>query len=209
MNKPKVQEATLRCPFCNTEQQHNLYPVVDLVENPSLKLGLLTDSLFSVRCSQCNNQFAVIHEMLVMDKDASFAILLAPDSTLTEVKEPSEEIGEFRTLRLVNSSDELKEKILLLDAGLDDKAIELCKMYLLMKMEKPGHTLLYADHQVGESQMLFTLFNEKDEMEETIQCSDGLYTQLVKTAEEFSLKKGYFLRINQTWAFSEIKNSAG
>ena len=208
MNKPKIQEASLRCPFCNTEQQHNLYPVVDLVENPSLKLGLLTDSLFSVRCSECNNQFAVIHEMLVMDKEASFAILLAPDSTLTEVKEPSEEIGQFETLRLVNTSDELKEKILLLDAGLDDKTIELCKMYLLMKMEIPGHTLLYADHQVGEGQMLFTLFNEKDEMEETIQCSDGLYTQLVKTAEEFSLKEGYFLRINQGWAFSEIKNSA-
>jgi len=208
MNKPKIQEASLRCPFCNTEQQHNLYPVVDLVENPSLKLGLLTDSLFSVRCSECNNQFAVIHEMLVMDKEASFAILLAPDSTLTEVKEPSEEIGQFETLRLVNTSDELKEKILLLDAGLDDKTIELCKMYLLMKMESPGHTLLYADHQVGEGQMLFSLFNEKDEMEETIQCSDGLYTQLVKTAEEFSLKEGYFLRINQGWAFSEIKNSA-
>ena len=198
----------LRCPFCNTEQQHNLYPIVDLVENPSLKLGLLTDSLFSVRCSECNNQFAVIHEMLVMDKEASFAILLAPDSTLTEFKEPSEEIGQFETLRLVNTSDELKEKILLLDAGLDDKTIELCKMYLLMKMESPGHTLLYADHQKGEGQMLFSLFNEKDEMEETIQCSDGLYTQLVKTAEEFSLKEGYFLRINQEWAFNEIKNIA-
>ena len=208
MNKPKIQEASLRCPFCNTEQQHNLYPVVDLVENPSLKLGLLTDSLFSVRCSECNNLFAVIHEMLVMDKEASFAILLAPDSTLPEVKEPSEEIGQFETLRLVTTPDELKEKILLADAGLDDKTIELCKMYLLMKMERPGHTLLYADHQRGEGQMLFSLFNEKDEMEETIQCSDGLYTQLVKTAEEFSLKEGYFLRINQEWAFNEIKNSA-
>ena len=209
MNNPTVQEATLRCPFCNTEQQHNLYPVVDLGKNPSLKLGLLTDSLFSVRCTQCNNQFAVMHEMLVIDKKASFAILLAPESTLTEVKEPSEEIGAFDTLRLVNTSDELKEKILLLDSGLDDRTIELCKMYLLMKMEKKEHTLLYADHQVGEGQMLFTLFNEKDEMEETIQCSDGLYTQLVKTAEEFSLKEGYFLRINQEWAFNEIKNSAG
>ena len=209
MNKPKIQEASLRCPFCNTEQQHNLYPVVDLVENPSLKLGLLTDSLFSVRCSECNNLFTVIHEMLVMDKEASFAILLAPDSTLSEVKEPSEEIGQFETLRLVTTSDELKEKILLADAGLDDKTIELCKMYLLMKMERHGHTLLYADHQKGEGQMLFSLFNEKDEMEETIQCSDGLYTQLVKTAEEFSLKEGYFLRINQGWAFSEIKNSVG
>ncbi|HKL59177.1 MAG TPA: CpXC domain-containing protein, partial [Sphaerochaeta sp.] len=89
MNNPTVQEATLRCPFCNTEQQHNLYPVVDLGKNPSLKLGLLTDSLFSVRCTQCNNQFAVMHEMLVIDKKASFAILLAPESTLTEVKEPS------------------------------------------------------------------------------------------------------------------------
>ncbi len=209
MNKPKTQEATLRCPFCNAEQKHTLYPVVDLGENPSLKLGLLTDSLFSVRCSECNNQFAVIHEMLVMDKEASFAILLAPDSTLTEVNEPSEEIGQFETLRLVNTSDELKEKILLLDAGLDDRTIELCKMYLLMKMERKDHTLLYADHQVGEAQMLFTLFNENDEMEETIQCSDGLYTQLLKTAEEFSLKKGFFLRINQGWAFEEIKNSAG
>ena len=209
MNNPTVQEATLRCPFCNTEQQHNLYPVVDLGENPSLKLGLLTDSLFSVRCTKCNNQFSVMHEMLVIDKEASFAILLAPESKLTEVKEPSEEIALLDTLRLVNTSDELKEKILLLDAGLDDRTIELCKMYLLMKMEKKEHTLLYADHQVGEGQMLFTLFNEKDEMEETIQCSDGLYTQLVATAEEFSLKEGYFLRINQEWAYSEIKNSAG
>lgn len=209
MNNPTIQEATLRCPFCNTEQQHNLYPIVDLGENPSLKLGLLTDSLFSVRCSECHNQFSVMHEMLVMDKEASFAILLAPDSTLTEVKEPSEEIAQLENLRLVNTSDELKEKILLLDAGLDDRTIELCKMYLLMKMEKKEHTLLYADHQVGDSQMLFTLFNEKDEMEETIQCSDGLYVQLLKTAEAFSLKKGFFLRINQGWAFSEIKNSAG
>jgi len=208
MNKPKVQEAMLRCPFCNTEQQHKLYPVVDLVENPSLKLGLLTDSLFSVRCSECNNQFVVMHEMLVIDKDASFAILLAPDSDLTEIKEPSEGIGQFETLRLVNTSDELKEKILLLDAGLDDKTIELCKMYLLMKMKQPGTTLLYADHQVGEGQMLFSLFNGKDEREESIQCSDGLYTQLVKTAAEFSLKEGCFLRINQAWAYSEIKNSA-
>lgn len=209
MNNPTVQEATLRCPFCKAEQQHNLYPVVDLGENPSLKLGLLTDSLFSVRCKQCNNQFAVMHEMLVMDKKASFAILLAPESKLTEVKEPSDEIAELKNLRLVNTSDELKEKILLLDAALDDRTIELCKMYLLMKMERPGYTLLYADHQVGEGQMLFTLFNEKDEMEETIQCSDGLYTQLLKTAEAFPLKQGFFLRIDQSWAFKEIKNSAG
>ncbi|MBI9094130.1 MAG: hypothetical protein JEY71_04515 [Sphaerochaeta sp.] len=108
-------------------------------------------------------------------------------------------------MRLVHSSDELKEKILLADAGLDDKAIELCKMYLLMKMERKAHTLLYADHQGFEAQMFFSLFNEKDEMQETIQCSDGLYTQLMETAKEFSLKKGYFLCIDQAWAFNEMK----
>ncbi|MDY0287522.1 MAG: CpXC domain-containing protein [Sphaerochaeta sp.] len=209
MNKPTIQEALLRCPYCSAEQQQALYPVVDLVENPSLKLGILTDSLFSVRCCECSNRFSVVHEMLVLDKDASFALLLAPDSSLTEIKEPSEEIRDLGTLRLVTSSDELKEKVILLDAGLDDTTIELCKMYLLMKMERPGYTLLYADHQVGEAQMLFTLFNEKGEMEETIQCSDGLYTQLLKTAKAFSLKQGFFLRIDQSWAFKEIKNSAG
>ncbi len=209
MNTPKTQEAMLRCPFCNSEQHHNLYPVVDLVEYPSLKLGLLTDSLFSVRCTKCNNQFAVSHEMLVLDKDASFAVLLAPDSTLTEIPEPSIEVQKLETLRLVNSSDQLKEKLLLLDAGLDDKTIELCKMYLIMKMERPGYTLLYADQQVAQGQLLFTLFNEKGEMEETIQCSDGLYTQLLKTAEAFTLKPGFLLRIDQSWALKEIKNSAG
>ncbi len=209
MNKPNTQDAPIRCPYCSTEQQHTLYPVVDLVEKPASKLGLLTDSLFSVRCTECNNRFEVMHEMLVLDKNASFAILLAPESKLTEIKEPSEEIKNLETLRLVNTSDELKEKILLLDAGLDDRTIELCKMYLLMKMKRPDHSLLYADYQVGENQMLFTLFNEKGEMEETIQCTDGLYIKLVKTAQEFTLKKGYFLRIDQTWAFNEIKNSAG
>ncbi len=150
-----------------------------------------------------------MHEMLVLDKETSFAILLAPDSRLSEIKEPSIEVKKLETLRLVNTPDELKEKILLLDAGLDDKTIELCKMYLIMKMERPEYTLLYADHQVGEGQLLFTLFNEKGEMEETIQCSDGLYTQLLRTAEAFSLKPGFFLRIDQSWALREIKNSAG
>ncbi len=208
MNKPNIQAATLSCPFCGTKQEHNLYPIVDLVENPSLKLGILTDSLFSVRCTECNNDFTVIHEMLVLDKEASFAILLAPDSELTEMQESSDEVKQLKTLRLVHSSDELKEKVLLLDAGLDDRTIELCKMYLLMKMERPGYTLLYADHQVAENQLLFTAFNEKDEMEETIQCSDDLYTQLLKTAEDFSVKPEFFLRIDQQWALHEIKNSA-
>lgn len=208
MNKPKVQEATISCPFCKTEQKHNLYPIVDLEKNPSLKLGILTDSLFTLRCRECNSQFSVMHEMLVLDKEASLAILLAPESNVDEVEATASEVGQCGVLRLVSSSDELKEKILLLDAGLDDKAIELAKLYILMQMEKPGYTLLYASHQVLEEQMLFTIFNEKGEMEETIQYPDSLYLQLLKTSESFPVKQGWFVRVNSAWAYAQIKNSA-
>lgn len=203
-----IHHTDLRCPFCETLHKKELYPIIDLVERPSLKLGILTDSLFTIPCSQCNNRFVVSHEMIVHDKEASFALLLAPDSKLASLERPDLDVHTLDTLRLVSSTDELKEKILLLDANLDDRAIELCKMYLLMKLERPGHSLLYAGQQDSASGMLFTLFDEQGEMQESVQCPDELYIQLLKTAQEFPLTEGIFVAVNQLWAYTEIKNSA-
>ena len=206
----KAHKARVSCPFCDTEQEHTLYPIVDLAVKPALKLGILTDSIFTVTCISCNKQFEVTHEMLVFDDDRSFAILLAPDSTVQELEGSTthDQNLEDHTLRLVTTTDELKEKILLFEEGLDDRTIELCKLYLLMQMEGNNSTLLFSDHQIREGQLLFSAFDEQGVLQGSIQCQDSLYTQLLETTKNFSVKRGSFTRINQTWAYEQIRNSA-
>jgi len=206
----KAHNAKVSCPFCSVEQEHSLYPIIDLEAKPALKLGILTDSIFTVTCISCKKQFEVTHEMLVLDNERGFALLLAPDSTLQELDGSSihEQNLEDHTLRLVTTTDELKEKILLLEGGLEDCTIELCKLYLLMQMGKDNYTLLFSDHQVVEGQLLFSVFDEQGELQGTIQCQDSLYTQLLETTKHFPVKKGVFTRINQTWAYEQIKKNA-
>jgi hypothetical protein len=189
--------------------ENTLYPVIDLVAKPTLKLGILTGSLFSVTCESCGKQFEVMHEVLILDEDARYAILLAPDFSGTELDSSAASPSRFSgyRLRLVSSSDELKEKILLFDGGLDDRTIELCKLYLLMQMTDKKVSLLFSEHQVAQGKMMFSLFDQQGVLTESIECEDALYGQLFKKSQSFSLTEQVFSRIDVNWAYSRIANA--
>ncbi|WP_320128137.1 CpXC domain-containing protein [uncultured Sphaerochaeta sp.] len=203
-NHQTSQSISLVCPFCEHEQKGLVYPVIDLKANPTLKLGLLTDSLFFVTCEACAKQFEVIHEMLVLDEDNTYAIFLAPDFKGNHFDNP--EVSNFPgyRLRLVSSVQELKEKILLFAEGLDDKTIELCKLYILMQMENKACSLLFSGHQVVEGLLLFSVFNEKGESFQSLSCEEGLYGKLFARAQEFTPDQTNFSRIDANWAYTAI-----
>lgn len=202
-----MQTANLTCPFCQHSQEHTLHAFLDLGKHPRQRLAILTDSLFTITCEVCKEQYAVLHEVLVKDDHASFAILLAPDTNLSEVDAAKPELEGF-TLRLVSNPQQLKEKLLLLDSALDDRTIELCKLYLLMQMEAGKQTLLYSDQQQEEGKLSFSIFDEEGVLQGCVSCDLRLYTQLLGVAEGFHLHKGCFVAVDQAWAYEHIKKKA-
>lgn len=205
-----MQEAALTCPHCHCEVTHTLHPFLDLAKHPKQKLAILTDSLFSVTCPSCTKQFTVLHELLVVDETQQVALLLAPRSQVRELDGAvtGRQDLEAYTLRLVTTSAALKEKILLLDSNLDDRTIELCKLYLAMYMQKPEVQLFFAEHQTQANKLLFSVLDSEGALEGSIECEYELYNQLLETTQQFPLQKGFFTAVDQTWAYERIKNSA-
>jgi transcription elongation factor Elf1 len=204
-----MQEATIPCPHCNHANVQRLTTTVDLAEHPKQKLAILTDSLFTVSCAHCQKQYSIEHELMVHDKKNRYALLLTLQDNLFELDASVSgiEATEFDTLRLVGSNAQLKEKILLFDAGLNDQVIELCKLYLLMQSQQ--HQLLFAEHQTAENKLIFSALDEKGALQCSVACDYGLYAQLEKTVHTFSLTPHHFVLVDQSYAYEQIRNNAG
>lgn len=204
-----MQDVTLTCPHCKKEHPHTLTPFIDLQKQPKQRLGILTDSLFSVTCPACKRQYTVLHELLVVDETTKWAMMLIPNTEHKQVdgKVTGREDLESYTLRLVSSTAALKEKLLIWEQGLDDRTVELCKLYLSLQLQETEYQLFFTEQEKEGDTLYFTVLNKDGSLEGSISCEFGLYSQLHVNAVSFPLQKGYFSRIDRQWAEQSIRNS--
>ena len=203
-----MQQASVTCPHCKAENHHTLVPFLDLGKHPKQKLALLTDSHFTVTCPHCNKQYTVLHELLVVDTTNQFALLLLPQTEQEEVEAETPEYASW-FLRLVSNTTELKEKLLILEANLDDRTIELCKLYLTLSLEDQDVQLYFAGILEEEKKLQFSILSQTGSVEGGITCELPLYQQLLgTTTEHFGLREGVFSLVNQNWAYQRIRNNA-
>ena len=122
------------CPQCGESQKYRLFASINAKENPELKRRVLDETLFDWRCTRCNYFAAMAYSFLYTDPDAGYIICVTPAGE-GSVTEPTQEIQDF-TKRSVRNLAELKEKILIFDAGFDDMAVELVKNALCTIIRK-------------------------------------------------------------------------
>ena len=113
------------CPQCGEPQKYRLYSSINAGENPDLKQMLLDETLFVCRCKRCNYGAAMAYPFLSKDPAAGYIVCVTPGGSGNNA-EPTEAVKSF-TKRSVKNLAELKEKILIFDAGYDDTAVELVK----------------------------------------------------------------------------------
>ncbi|WP_320121601.1 CpXC domain-containing protein [uncultured Sphaerochaeta sp.] len=205
-----MQDVTLTCPHCKKQHPHTLTPFIDLKKQPKQRLGILTDSLFSVTCPACKRQYTVLHELLVVEETTKWAIMLIPDTEHEQVdgKVTGREDLDSYTLRLVSATAALKEKLLIWEQGLDDRSLELCKLYLSLQLQEPDYQLFFTEQRKEENSLYFTVLGQDGSLEGSISCEYGLYSQLHENAASFPLQKGYFIRVDSQWAEKNIRNNA-
>lgn len=140
----------LTCPHCSHQQEFEVYPQLNVSNEPGLKNMVLNFELFKDECESCQHIIPVAYQSVYHDFDQKLIIVIDPTQTQTpqEVDEMlQKEFGELDgyTIRLVHNPDELKEKILLRDSHLDDRVIEIVKQYYVYNaMEKDPSLKLIA-----------------------------------------------------------------
>ena len=132
-------ESIAACSRCGKRTQITTYKSINISEDPSLKEKVKDGSLFLWKCPSCGQVNLAKYETLYHDPDQRLMVWLLPEgidiseAQMDSISLHAKAIGNY-TLRLVQDTGSLMEKVLVADAGLDDAVIEICKYVTKMEL---------------------------------------------------------------------------
>lgn len=199
------------CPHCGKETSTALWTRVNTSLEPRLRNRILDESLFAWSCSHCGLETQLLYPFLYYDRARGFMVYLVPgisESTLIDTG-LSPEFPELPCLqkRLVPGLNKLKEKILIFEAELDDRATELTKLALAeivaKRQEKTVCSGYFCSYEKQIGRIDFSFFLE----EETKPCYCGTLVEayersleIVRNFDQDNVPKDGFLKIDAFWA---------
>ena len=140
---------SFRCPTCGTAFDVQRHDLVNVKENPELKASVLNGDIFLQECPRCGRRHLVGGPLVYLDPDEGVLVMLS-DKPLTLA-----DTGGY-TARLVSRAGDLVEKVKIFDAGLDDRAIEMCKYVTKQEAGKPGMDLKFLRLDGADNELVFT-----------------------------------------------------
>ena len=131
----KHTTTTYQCPNCRKSSTVKIWQSINVTINPELKDQVLDESAFAFVCPSCSFKQGLAYASLYHDQSLKFMAYWLPNAD--EMKEHDfaelnknaiQETG-YR-LRVVSTLNRLKEKILIFEHRMDDRAIELLKRFV-------------------------------------------------------------------------------
>lgn len=134
---------SVKCPQCGHLSDITVWNSITVKDSPDLKSDLLSGKVNMFKCASCGYVALMSIPMLYHDEDKKLMISFSPtnDSVLKQqlfdnIRNSSRESGELEklegyNLRFITDYNELLEKILIFDNGLNDKTIEVIKLMVL------------------------------------------------------------------------------
>lgn len=145
MSKPYNTEIT--CPSCGEKSEFTIWESVNTSLDPKMKRAVRDGSAFRFVCPHCGQARFVDYGFLYHQMEDRILIHYArSDENAQEIIDLLAAKGPFRSvatkfyrhgymIRIVRSMDELLEKLAIIDAGLDDRLVELYKLFLRASLQ--------------------------------------------------------------------------
>lgn len=148
--------STTICSKCGHSYRTEVCQSVNAKTNPDLKQKIVSGEFFLHRCPQCGNVQLVKFPFLYNDPSENLVICLSD-------QEISAEGTDGLIARRVTSVGDLIEKIKIIDAGLNDAVIEMCKFVTARDLDIDG-PMKFLKTDGPDNEMIFT-FPKNNDME--------------------------------------------
>jgi hypothetical protein len=126
-----TEEQPITCPACGQTSKGRIARSVNVATDPSAKEQVLTGRLFAFTCPACQRTSRVVHpELLYQDLEKELLVQLDALGKLDVASLKHFESALPKITRVVRDSNALLEKVKIVDAGLDDRVIEVLKAVL-------------------------------------------------------------------------------
>ena len=139
---------SVKCPKCGQMSDMTVWTSITVSDSPDLKRDLLHGNVNIFRCPSCSQAALMPSPMLYHDEEKKLMISFSPctdekeaERLYDEVMKASSLSGELDkldgyNLRFITDFNELLEKILIFDSSLNDKAVEVIKLMVIMQDEE-------------------------------------------------------------------------
>jgi hypothetical protein len=136
------QQIPITCEQCRKEHPFTAWQSLNVTLDPDTKQQLITGELTRFQCPDCGWSGSVLYPMLYHDMGKNLMIWLwpaegDPDTSSLPVMGP---MVDYQ-FRIVSTRNQLIEKILIFDAGLDDRLVEFFKLLLQVQATQGSHPL--------------------------------------------------------------------
>lgn len=139
--KPKMYE--IHCHECDSDWMIQCETIIHAQTESMIKDKILEGGFFTRKCSKCGALIAFYYPFLYCDAKAKYLLVIAKeDAKWIEKLNQLEEYRDYKK-RFVLDEMQLKEKIKIFDAGLEDEGISLLKE----KMKNLYHTLIFDAYE--------------------------------------------------------------
>lgn len=210
---------SVKCPKCSQMSDIVVWSSITVKDSPDLKADLLHGKVNIFRCPTCFQTALMPSPMLYHDKDKRLMISFSPctDPVLKEqlyenVVKTSSESGELEklegyNLRFVSDFNELLEKILIFDCNLNDKAIEVIKLMIIMQDADKSEQRLCRFGKQDENGLEFMITDTVENRIYTSRVPLESYNTIWQQLRESGVKPYSFSweRVDSTYATKLLK----
>ncbi|WP_295084318.1 CpXC domain-containing protein [Ruminococcus sp.] len=142
MSKNHIEK--LKCPKCGKDCDFTAWESINTNDNPEMKKCVRSNDIFMLKCPDCGKDSVVFFPMYYYQPDKSFLIHFVPEYSSAAIDfmknlthDPYDEKKPLKNdchKRVVFNVNQLHEKLLILDEGLDDRGIELMKLFIIAEI---------------------------------------------------------------------------
>ena len=196
----------ISCPSCGKEGEVILWEKVNVNMNPDLKEKLFDESINSFSCKACGYKGRVDIPLYYNDAKAKFFVYLVPDYPVG-MKEEEELIANLnaQTLHILDSGYDQKirvvfeyfsllEKISIFDAGLDDRAVEGCKVLARTQLKLVEGRASFAS--LDKDSLVFNFFEKEDKKaSQSFSIPRDMYDEVKSLMEKKDQEESHTFRI--------------
>lgn len=206
----------INCPGCEEEIRMNFHEFVDAQTEPELKEAIINGQFFLAECPNCGQTTLAEYPVMYTDSEKKLNVYMAPGyepdllNQLNSLDIEDVELDEATSFRLVENGGELLEKILIAEAGRDDRVLELYKAIACENLKedfpqlRPEEMLYFKDDQGEEMFIVFDVENPFGE-QLTIEVDPEMYEQLEKDCiEALWTEPGKYEVVNAAWLEERI-----
>lgn len=205
MSQSAMQEIT--CPKCGKKTPFLVWDSINTMKDPEMKEKVRNDEAFRFHCAECGASALLNYNFLYHQQEDKVLIYVSADgedaSEMAQILDQRGNAFDGYRKRIVRSYNEFKEKLLILDAGFDDRIVEIIKSSVWDNVE--AH---YKDKKIDEIYFATNddgvhgfLFRRAGEMVASMEFDESLYKAIYDSVyERLDAATRNDLYIDRDWA---------